>query len=124
MAHTKIDKAEKRARRRKHIRKIVHGTEKRPRLVVFRSNHHIYAQIVDDVHHHTIAAASTLTPDLREAVAKAGSKVEKARLVGQYIAERVKEKKISTIVFDRAGYLYHGRVRALAEGARDKGLNF
>jgi len=117
-------KKSRRLRRHQHIRKHIRGSAERPRLSVFRSHHHIYAQLIDDINGVTLAAASTLTPDLRDALAKTGSKTERAKLVGEHIAELAQKSKISKVVFDRAGYLYHGRIKALAEGAREKGLNF
>lgn len=113
-----------RARRRHHIRKIVHGTSARPRLVVFRSNKQIYAQIVDDDVQSTLIAASSMTKDIEADIKKTKSKIEKAKVVGKHLAELALKKKISSVVFDRAGYLYHGRVKALAEGAREGGLKF
>lgn len=92
----------------------------RPRLSVHRTNQHIYAQIIDDVKGATVAAASTLDKDLKDA----GSNVEAASKVGKLIAERAKAAGVETVVFDRGGFLYHGRVKALAEAARDGGLNF
>src|SRR5215216_3143136 len=111
-----------RARRHRRIRVALSGTEQRPRLNVFRSLQHIYCQVIDDVSGTTLAAASTNEPDVRGSVS--GSKTERARAVGKAIAERAKEKGINTVVFDRGGYLYHGRVRALADGAREAGLEF
>ena len=101
----------------------ISGTAERPRLNVFRSSRHIYAQVIDDVLGHTLAAASTLD---REIAAEIGdkSKKEQASRVGEVIAERAKEAGISEVLFDRGGYLYHGRVQALAEGARKGGLKF
>jgi large subunit ribosomal protein L18 len=117
-------KKQKRARRRKHIRQIVQGTSNRPRMVVFRSNKHIYAQLVDDLTHQTITGTSTLCVDIRDEIKKGPSKLEKAKIVGKHIAHLAKQKNIETVVFDRAGYLYHGRVKALADGAREGGLKF
>ncbi len=109
-------------RRRKHarIRKHVSGTSERPRLNVYRSNKHIYAQLVDDVNHQTLAAASSLDKDL----GINGGNIEGAKAIGHRIAEVAKDKGIEDVVFDRSGYLYHGRVAALAEGAREAGLKF
>ena len=117
-------KQQKRARRRRHIQNKVRGTTVRPRLVVFRSCKHIYAQLVDDMSQRTLIGASTLTKEIREDVKKASSKVEKAKIVGKLVARLAKEKNIDKVVFDRAAYLYHGRVKALAEGAREGGLVF
>ncbi|MBN2412596.1 50S ribosomal protein L18 [candidate division KSB1 bacterium] len=117
-------KHQARARRRHHIRKTVRGTAGRPRLVVFRSNKQIYAQIIDDDVQKTLLAASSLTKDIEANIKKAKTKIEKSKVVGKHLAELALKKKISTVVFDRAGYLYHGRVKALAEGAREGGLKF
>jgi large subunit ribosomal protein L18 len=110
--------------RRKHtIRKRVSGTAQRPRLSVFRSNAHIYVQAIDDVTQQVLAAASDLEKDV--AAAAAGKKKrERARLVGQAIARKLKEKNVIQVVFDRNGYIYHGRVKEVAEGARQGGLEF
>src|SRR5918911_4745472 len=117
-----LDTRAARARRHRRIRVLLHGTAERPRLSVFRSLQHIYAQLVDDATGTTLASASTLDPALRGSLS--GPKAERARAVGQTIAERAREKGISRVVFDRGGYLYHGRVKALAEGARAGGLEF
>ena len=112
-------------RRRKHrrVRRKIVGTPARPRLCVYRSLKHTYGHIVDDVTGTTLVAASTRTPALREKVASA-KKTEAARMLGQHVAERAREKGIEAVVFDRAGYKFHGRVKALAEGARKGGLAF
>lgn len=99
------------------------GTPERPRLSVFRSNQHIYAQAIDDTQHHTLAAASTLDPALKSAL-ETGSTCDASAQVGKLIAERLQEKGIQKVVFDRGGNLYHGRVQALAEAAREAGLDF
>ena len=117
-----LDTRAARARRHRRIRVVLHGTPQRPRLSVFRSLQHIYAQLVDDATGTTLVAASTLDPALRPSLS--GPKADRARAVGQAIAERAKQQGISSIVFDRGGYLYHGRVKALAEGARAGGLEF
>jgi len=124
MADKNIVKQQTRARRRKHIQKKVRGTLDRPRLVVFRSNKEIYGQIIDDLKHVTLVAASTKSKDIATDVGKAKSKVEKAKLAGKLIGDLAKSKNIVNVVFDRAGYLYHGRVKAFAEGARESGLEF
>lgn len=110
-----------RFKRKRRIRARVQGTIQRPRLSVFRSNRHLYAQLVDDVKGHTLVAASTLEEDLKDKVA--GS-VEGAKTLGNLVAKRALAKKISKVVFDRGGYLYHGRVKALADAARESGLEF
>lgn len=111
------------ARRRRHlrIRKRLQGTAQRPRLCVFRSLQHIYAQVVDDVKGRTVAASSTLDTSIR---GQKQPKSELARAVGRLVAERAKTVGVTQVVFDRAGYLYQGRVKALAEGAREGGLEF
>lgn len=113
------------ARRRRHqrVRKKVFGTPERPRLSVFRSLKHIYAQIIDDTRGITLAAASTLDPELRGQL-DGLTKTEKARRVGGLIAQRALAKGIHQVVFDRGGYRYHGRVKALADAAREAGLEF
>ena len=102
------------------IRKKVRGSAERPRLAIFRSLNHIYAQVIDDDSGVTLASASTVEKDLRGGT---GGNVEAARRVGQAIAERLKEKGISSVVFDRGGFRYHGRIKALADAAREAGLN-
>jgi large subunit ribosomal protein L18 len=113
-------KKEKRKRRHRRIRAKISGTKERPRLCVFRSNKHTYAQLIDDEKGHTIVSAS----DLELKGVEKMTKVQKAKEVGKLIAKKAKEKNIEKIVFDRAGYKYHGRVKALAEGAREGGLKF
>ncbi len=114
-------KAISRARRHLRVRKKVSGTAVRPRLVVTRSARHITAQVVDDTAGHTLASASTLEADLRAAD---GDKSALARQVGALVAQRAQEKGVSTVVFDRGGSAYHGRIAALADGARENGLVF
>lgn len=117
-----IQKEEARKRRKIRIRKKISGTAERPRLVVFRSNLHIYAQIVDDTNGKTLVATSTLS--LRKSQEAAGCNKEGAGLVGQEVARLAKEKSIVQVVFDRNGYLYHGKIKAVADGAREAGLEF
>ena len=112
-----------RARRRRRIRKKISGTTERPRLSVFRSNKHIYAQIIDDVKGATVAAASSVDKDLK-AKLKTGANIDAAKEVGKLVAERAVKAGVKEVVFDRGGYLFHGRVKALAEGAREGGLSF
>lgn len=119
----KASRRELRDKKRIRVRKKVFGTPERPRLNVFRSLNHIYAQLIDDESGRTLCAASTLSPQLRGKL-KTGGNVEAARAVGELIAQIAIEKGIKDVVFDRAGYLYHGRVKALAEGARAGGLRF
>ena len=123
MSKTARKKAATRARRKKHIRKIVHGTTERPRLVVYRSLHHVYVQLVDDVQGKTLLGVSSLTPDVREQLT--GKKpIDAAKLVGAAFAEKAVARDVKTVVFDRNGFPYHGRIRAIAEGAREGGLKF
>ena len=114
-------KEEGRLKRKKRIRKKMNGTADRPRLSIFRSGKHIYAQIVDDFAGQTLAAASTLHEGVR---GEKRTKVDDAKAVGKAIAEAAKQKGIEKVVFDRNGFLYHGRVKALADAAREAGLNF
>ncbi len=109
--------------RHHRVRRKVSGTSERPRLAVFRSNQHIYAQIIDDVRQETLAAASTVEADVKKSISSGGN-CEASEQVGKLIAERALKKGISSIVFDRGGNLYHGRVKALAEAARAAGLEF
>jgi len=105
-------------------KKRVIGNSERPRLVVFRSLRYIYGQIVDDSEEKTLLGASSLTKEISAKIKKAKNKTEASKIVGQLIAEKAKQKKITNVVFDRNGYAYHGRVKALAEGAREGGLEF
>lgn len=116
-----LTKNERRQRIKNRIRKVVSGTEARPRLSVFRSNKEIYAQIVDDVTGKTIAAASSRDKEFAKA---SGNKTEIAALVGKSIGEKAVKAGVESISFDRGGYLYHGRVKSLADGAREAGLKF
>ncbi|MBL7803111.1 MAG: 50S ribosomal protein L18 [Saprospiraceae bacterium] len=111
---------QKRQRIHLRIRKKVNGTPERPRLTVFRSNKAIYCQVIDDLKGHTIAAANSL----ESAIPAGVNKTERAKAVGKLIADKAKAAGIESVVFDRGGYLYHGRVKALAEGAREGGLQF
>jgi large subunit ribosomal protein L18 len=120
---TPIDRANERARIHARIRRKLSGTGNRPRLCVFRSLAHIYAQVVDDLNGKTLASASTLENEVYGDKKKAGN-IGAAKLVGKAIAQRAKAKGIEAVVFDRGGYLYHGRVKALAEAARESGLKF
>jgi large subunit ribosomal protein L18 len=112
------EKIERRLRRHSRVRSIVSGTAARPRLAVFRANQNIYAQLIDDVNGKTLASSSTLKADTK------GTKSEKAALVGQEIAKKALELNVKEVVFDRGGFQYHGRVKALAEAARTAGLTF
>ena len=117
-----------RKRRRERIKKRIHkrikGTSECPRLVVFRSLKSIYAQLVDDTSFKTLMTVSSLSKDLRSDIKKAENKVEAAKIVGKKIGEEAKKQKFEQVVFDRNGYLYHGRVKAVADGAREAGLKF
>ena len=114
---------DRRLARHKRVRKDLHGTPERPRLCVFRSNKNISVQIIDDVHGVTLASASTLDKELKGQIEYGGNK-EAAKKVGEAIAKRALEKGIETVAFDRGGFLYHGRVKELADGAREAGLKF
>lgn len=117
----KQDKSQARRQRHMRIRRRLEGTSERPRLCVYRSNKHIYAQIIDDIQGNTLVSASTLDADLK------GIKswdCDAAKAVGTLIAKRAKEKGIDAVVFDRGGYIYHGRVAAVADAARETGLDF
>ncbi len=111
-------------KRHKRLRRYLNGTPQRPRLSVFRSNNHIYAQIIDDEAQSTLCAASTLDKDLRETLKAVGGNCDASIAVGQLVAKRALDKGIKQVVFDRGGNLYHGRVKALATAAREAGLQF
>ena len=119
----KESRAKVRENKHRRLRNRIYGTTARPRLAVFRSNNHMYAQIIDDTVGNTIAAASTLDKDIKEAVEKTNN-VAAAAQVGTVIAKRALEKGITTVVFDRGGYIYQGKVQALADAAREAGLTF
>ncbi|MCL0032244.1 50S ribosomal protein L18 [Peptococcaceae bacterium] len=119
----KTDRKKLREKRRIRVRKKVFGTAERPRLNVFRSLNHMYAQIIDDERGITLVAASTLSPELRGKL-KRGGNIEASKAVGELIAKKAIAAGIKKVVFDRAGYIYHGRVKALAEAAREGGLDF
>jgi len=121
------EKVERRKRRHRRVRKKVVGSAERPRMSVFRSLRYIYVQLIDDEAARTLCAASTLEPAIREQLRKEGKSTkgtEAAKLLGKIIAERAKAKGIEKVVFDRGGYKYHGRIKALADAARQAGLNF
>ena len=120
-ASTNMKKQLLRLRRKAHIRKKVEGSQERPRLSVYRSLNHIYAQVIDDVSGKTLSAASTLSPELKDGK---GKKKELAKEVGKLVAKKCQEKQIAAVVFDRNGFMYHGRIAAVAEGAREGGLKF
>ena len=112
-----------REKRKKRIRKKISGTPERPRVSVFRSARHIYALVIDDIQGQTLASASTLE-EMPKGDEKAGKKISNAVYVGKKVAERAQEKGVSTVIFDRNGFLYHGRVKAVSDGAREAGLKF
>lgn len=116
-------KEDARLKRKMSIRKRVEGNPERPRLSVFRSSKHIYAQVIDDIARSTVAATSSLDPELRDSL-KGLKKSERAKRIGKHIAEICLKKGIDKVVFDRNGFIYHGRVSALADGAREGGLKF
>jgi len=120
---SQLDRARERRRIHRRIRRKLMGTTERPRLAVFRSLNHMYAQIIDDMQGKTLAAASTLEKDVL-GDSKGSGNLTAAKLVGKSIAERAKAKGIASVVFDRGGYIYHGRIKALAEAARESGLKF
>ena len=118
----KLDKRSARFRRHRRVKKKIFGTPERPRLCVFKSIKHIYAQIIDDQNRITLVSASTLSADIRDKAS--GNNIEAAKIVGGAIGEKAIEKNIIDVVFDRGGYLYHGKLKSLAEAARKAGLNF
>ena len=122
MNHQKA-KAKARLRRRRHVRRRIVGTTERPRLTVFRSSKHIYAQLIDDLTGNTLAAASSLAPEVHKDLPYGGN-VKAAKAVGKRLAEVAKEKGIQKAAFDRGHYRYHGRIKALADAAREGGLQF
>lgn len=119
-----ITKREARLRRKKRVRKKVRGTPEKPRLSAFKSLKHIYAQVIDDLSSKTLVEASSLSKDLRPQLQGKGGNREGAMIVGEFIAKRALEKGINKVVFDRNGFLYHGRIKVLAETAREHGLEF
>jgi len=119
----KMTRRESTRRRHARVRRTVTGTSERPRLAVFRSNQHIYVQVIDDTSQHTLVSASTTEPEIKGRV-ESGSNCEASTEVGKLVAQRAIAKGIQKVVFDRGGNLYHGRVRSLAEAAREAGLDF
>jgi large subunit ribosomal protein L18 len=113
-----------RERRHRRVRAKISGTAQRPRLNVFRSSAHIYAQVIDDIQSHTIVAASDLEEVVKERAGEGATKSARAKAVGEVIAERAKSAGVDAVLFDRGGFLYHGRVKAVADGAREGGLKF
>ncbi len=121
----KLTRRERRIRRHKRIRKKVFGTPERPRLAVYRSLHHFYAQIIDDTKGHTLVSASTLDPEYEKLTGKRGGKsIEAVQKVAEILVKRALEKGIKKVVFDRGGFLYHGRIKAFADKCRELGLEF
>lgn len=119
----KVNKNEMRNNRHERVRRKIYGTPERPRLNVYRSNANIYAQIIDDIAGQTIVSASTLDNELKEKLSSTHNK-EAAKLVGEIVGKKALDKGIKEVVFDRGGYIYHGRIKELAEGAREAGLKF
>ena len=113
-----------RQRSKTKIRKYISGTPEKPRLSVFRSLNNVYAQVIDDTTGNTLTSASSLSKELAEDIKKAKGKVAKGKIVGNFVAKKAIEKNITTVVFDRNGYRYHGRIQAVADGAREGGLKF
>ena len=120
---SKVNRREARIRKHKRVRKKVFGTNEKPRLSVFKSLQHIYVQLINDEIGITLASACTLSPEVKNQIAYGGN-IKAAKLVGETMAKKALEKGIKTVVFDRGGYIYHGRVKALAEAAREAGLQF
>ena len=124
MKDINIEKNRKRIKLKKRIRKKIVGTKQRPRLTVYRGLRNMVAQLVDDENNKTILTVTSLSKDIQESIKDVKGKVEISKIVGKKLAENAKKKKIRNVVFDRSGYKYHGRVKALAEGARENGLKF
>ena len=117
------DRKANRKERHKRVRKKIQGTAEKPRLAVFKSSIHIYAQIIDDVKSHTIISASTMDPAFKQKMSSTGNRAA-AKLVGEILVEKAREKGVKEVVFDRGGFIYHGRIKALAEAVREAGLKF
>lgn len=124
MSSIAIKRRESRIRRHRRVRRKITGTAERPRLCVHRSVKHIYAQLFDDTQHRCLLTVSSLSPDVTGRLGEAKGKSGTSKLVGQVLAEKAREAGVEHVAFDRGGYLYHGRVKALAEGAREGGLKF
>lgn len=120
----KINSSKAREKRKKRVRKKIFGTSERPRLSVFRSSKNIYAQIIDDTSFSTLVQVSSISNDVKEEVKNKGGNKEGAQIIGKLIAQRALDKGIKKVVFDRNGFLYHGRVKSLADSARENGLEF
>ena len=119
-----VSRSDARLRRKKRVRKMIRGTPERPRLTVFRSARHIYAQIIDDTSSTTLVDASSMSKDIKPMVGKKAGNKEGAAMIGEFIAKRALGKGIKKVVFDKNGFLYHGRVKTLADAARENGLEF
>ncbi len=117
-------KMKRRLRRKAHIRKHIFGVESKPRLTVFKSNLHIYAQLIDDTQHKTLVSASSVDKEIRQQITAEMNKSKQGELVGEMLAKKALQANISEVQFDRNGYSYHGRIKAIAEGARKGGLKF
>ncbi len=124
MAKKTLQRARMRKVRHRRVRKSIRGDAARPRLNVFRSLKHIYAQVIDDAAGTTLLSVSTITPEIREKLESGMDRKAQSRLVGQVLGEKMKAQGVSSVTFDRGGYLYHGRVKALADGVRESGLDF
>lgn len=120
----KPSRSEAREKRHYRLRNKISGTAQRPRLAVYRSDKHMYAQVIDDIEGNTLVSASTVEKELKEQLNNKTSNIEAAKLIGKLVAERAIEKGIKEVVFDRGGYIYHGKVKALADSAREAGLQF
>ena len=119
-----VNRNEGRQKRKRRVRKKIKGTSERPRLSVFKSSKHIYAQVIDDTEAKTLVNASSLSKEIRPHIGSKGGNKEGAALIGKYIAERAMKKGVKRVVFDRNGFLYHGRIKLLADAAREHGLEF
>jgi len=117
-------KSATRLRAKTRIRKKIFGTPEMPRLTVYRSLNHIYAQLIDDINQTTLVSVSTLSKEVQDELKNSNGKIEKGKLIGKFLAQKSIEKNISKVVFDRNGYQYHGRIKAVADGAREGGLQF
>ncbi len=124
MSTKKNEKITARLRRKRQIKKHIKGTAERPRLAVYRSLNHIYAQLINDQQSHSILAVSDLSAEIKSKIKKETTKTEKSILVGELIAQKATDKKIKKVVYDRGGFKYHGRIKALADAARNAGLEF
>jgi large subunit ribosomal protein L18 len=124
MITTNLAKNERRERRKRRVRKNINGTPERYRLTVYRSLNHFYAQIIDDLKMHTVASASSADKEIKAQIEATKGKIEKSKIVGSLLAKRAAAANVTDVVFDRNGYLYHGRIQAFAEAAREGGLKF